>query len=127
VLLRGVLDDLPARGAERVEAYPKRGESLDELDLWNGPEELYRRAGFEVVVDGEPRALESGQVFTVEPGVYIPPDREGIDPRFSGIGVRVEDDVVVTSDGHENLTAAIPKDPDVLEALIAEGAAASDA
>jgi Xaa-Pro aminopeptidase len=78
-------------------------------------------------VDGEPRALESGQVFTVEPGVYIAPDREGIDPRFSGIGVRIEDDVVVTSDGHENLTAAIPKDPDVLEAFMAEGAAANDA
>jgi Xaa-Pro aminopeptidase len=41
--------------------------------------------------------------------------------RFRGIGVRIEDDVLITADGHENLTAAIPKDPDELEALVGEG------
>jgi Xaa-Pro aminopeptidase len=73
-------------------------------------------------VDGEPRVLEAGLVFTVEPGIYIAPHLEQVDPRFRGIGVRIEDDVVVTDGGHENLTAAIPKDPDVIEALMAESA-----
>jgi Xaa-Pro aminopeptidase len=74
-------------------------------------------------VDGEPRPLESGMVFTVEPGVYIAPDAEDADPRFRGIGVRIEDDIAIGPDGHENLTAAIPKEPDELEAMAREGAA----
>jgi Xaa-Pro aminopeptidase len=78
-------------------------------------------------VDGEPRKLESGLVFSVEPGVYVAPDAETADPGFRGIGVRIEDDVVLTAEGHENLTAAIPKDPDDLEALVREGAARAGA
>ena len=70
--------------------------------------------------DGEPRRLEPGQVFTVEPGLYVSKDDEKADPRFRGIGVRIEDDVVITEGGHENLTAAIPKAPDELEALVGE-------
>ena len=72
-------------------------------------------------VDGEHRALEAGMVFTVEPGLYIPADDEEADPGFRGIGVRIEDDVVLTSEGHENLTAAIPKAIDDVEALVAGG------
>jgi Xaa-Pro aminopeptidase len=70
---------------------------------------------------GEPRRLEPGMVFTVEPGLYVAPSREDVDPRFRGIGVRIEDDVVVTAEGCEVLTAAIPKAPEELEALVAEG------
>jgi Xaa-Pro aminopeptidase len=70
---------------------------------------------------GEPRRLEPGMVFTVEPGLYVSPALEDVDPRFRGIGVRIEDDVLVTSDGCEVLTAAIPKAPEELEALVAEG------
>jgi Xaa-Pro aminopeptidase len=71
--------------------------------------------------DGEHRTLEAGMVFTVEPGLYIPSDDEGVDPGFRGIGVRIEDDVVLTTEGHENLTAAIPKATDDVEALVAGG------
>jgi Xaa-Pro aminopeptidase len=74
-------------------------------------------------VDDEPRVLESGLVFTVEPGVYIAPDAETATPDFRGIGVRIEDDVLITVDGHENLTAAVPKDPDEVEAMVRAGAA----
>ncbi|HEY5657851.1 MAG TPA: M24 family metallopeptidase, partial [Myxococcota bacterium] len=74
-------------------------------------------------VDGQPRKLESGLVFTVEPGVYIAPDAENAAPDFRGIGVRIEDNVVITAESHENLTAAVPKQPDDLEALVREGAA----
>jgi Xaa-Pro aminopeptidase len=68
--------------------------------------------------DGEPRPLEPGMAFTVEPGIYVPMDAEGARAELRGIGVRIEDDVVVTEDGIENLSAAIPKQPDALEALI---------
>ena len=70
--------------------------------------------------DGEQRKLEPGMVFTVEPGLYIREDDEQADPRFRGIGVRIEDDVAITGDGHENLTGAIPKEPDDLEALVTD-------
>ena len=70
---------------------------------------------------GAPRPLEPGMVFTVEPGLYVAPSLEDVDPRWRGIGVRIEDDVVVTADGCEVLTAAIPKAPEELEALVAEG------
>jgi len=69
-------------------------------------------------VNGEARLLAAGMVFTVEPGLYIPADDERVPTRFRGIGVRIEDDVVMTEDGHENLTAAIPTHPDEVEALI---------
>jgi Xaa-Pro aminopeptidase len=69
----------------------------------------------------EPRRLEPGMVFTVEPGLYLAPGCEEVDPSFCGIGVRIEDDVLVTAEGCEILTAAIPKAPDEVEALVAEG------
>ncbi len=66
---------------------------------------------------GEPRVLEEGMVLTVEPGLYFRPGG-GDGERFRGIGVRIEDDVLVTADGRENLTAALPTDPDEIEALV---------
>jgi Xaa-Pro aminopeptidase len=57
-------------------------------------------------------------ILTVEPGVYVPAGREGQAARFSGIGVRIEDDLLVTSRGHENLTAALPTKADDVEALV---------
>ena len=72
-------------------------------------------------VDGKPRRLEPGMVFTVEPGLYVPAGDERAPAALRGIGVRIEDDVVVTEDGHENLCAAIPKRPDEVEALVRAG------
>jgi Xaa-Pro aminopeptidase len=62
-----------------------------------------------------PQILQPGQVLTVEPGLYIVPDTKPaedqpeIDPRWVGIGIRIEDDVLVTTTGHEVLTAGVPK------------------
>jgi Xaa-Pro aminopeptidase len=69
-------------------------------------------------VDGGPRPLEPGMVFTVEPGLYVPARDERAPAALRGIGVRIEDDVVVTDTGHENLTASVPKQPDDVEALV---------
>jgi Xaa-Pro aminopeptidase len=66
--------------------------------------------------DGKPRALEPGMVFTIEPGLYVTADDESAPAAFRGIGVRIEDDVAITDDGCENLTAAIPKHPADVEA-----------
>lgn len=72
-------------------------------------------------IDGEPRLLEPGMVLTVEPGCYVAPDSKGVPARWRGIGVRIEDDVVVTADGCEVLTDGVPREPEAIEALIAEG------
>ncbi len=63
------------------------------------------------------RILQPGMILTVEPGIYIAEDAEGVDDRYRGIGVRIEDDVLVTADGHEVLTKEIPKEVSDLEVL----------
>jgi len=65
------------------------------------------------------RVLEPGMALTIEPGIYIPAGVKGVPRRFDNIGIRIEDDVVVTRDGVEVLTAGAPKDPDAIEALMA--------
>jgi Xaa-Pro aminopeptidase len=69
-------------------------------------------------IDGNDRELEPGMVMTVEPGIYIAPDAKGVPARWRGIGVRIEDDVVVTRGEPEVITAGVPKDPDAIEALM---------
>jgi Xaa-Pro aminopeptidase len=70
-------------------------------------------------IDGEYRELEPGMVLTIEPGLYIDPAEKSVDRRFRGIGIRIEDDVVVTRNGPLVLSADVPKDPDRIEQLIA--------
>lgn len=64
------------------------------------------------------RPLAPGMVLTVEPGLYIPPDDKTAPAKYRGIGIRIEDDVLVTKEGNLNLTAAVPKDADEIEALM---------
>jgi Xaa-Pro aminopeptidase len=73
------------------------------------------------VVGGASRKLEPGMVLTVEPGLYVAEDEESVEPRWRGIGVRIEDDVLITAGGHEVLTAAVPKEPDEVERACAWG------
>ncbi|HVK62930.1 MAG TPA: aminopeptidase P N-terminal domain-containing protein [Polyangium sp.] len=65
--------------------------------------------------DGEARPLEPGMVLTIEPGIYVAPDDEKAPAEYRGIGIRIEDDILVTATGYENLTADIPKAPDEVE------------
>lgn len=72
-------------------------------------------------IDGQSRVLEPGMAFTVEPGLYIAPNEKSVDAKWRGIGIRIEDDVLVTRDGHRVLTAALPRGADAIEALMAGG------
>jgi Xaa-Pro aminopeptidase len=71
-------------------------------------------------VGGEWRVLEEGMVLTVEPGIYVAPENTDVDAKWRGIGIRIEDDVAVTKTACEVLTAAVPKEADEIEALMAE-------
>ena len=74
-------------------------------------------------IDGESRLLEPGMVFTLEPGLYIPSDDASVPAKWRGIGIRIEDDVLVTADGHRVLTAALERSADEVEDLMASAAA----
>jgi Xaa-Pro aminopeptidase len=71
-------------------------------------------------LDEAPRPLVPGMVFTVEPGLYVPTDADDVPAAFRGIGIRIEDDVLVTDRGVEVLSAAAPKQVVEVEALRAE-------
>jgi Xaa-Pro aminopeptidase len=70
-------------------------------------------------VGGEWRVLEPGMTLTVEPGLYIPAGSRGIAKKWWNIGIRIEDDVLVTRDGHEVLTGCVPKSVSEIETLMA--------
>jgi Xaa-Pro aminopeptidase len=70
-------------------------------------------------LEGKSRPLPVGVVITVEPGLYVAEDAEGAPDKYRGIGVRIEDDVLVTADGHRVLTSKVPKLIDEIEKLSA--------
>lgn len=70
-------------------------------------------------VGGEWRVLEPGMVMTVEPGIYVAPDNERVAKKWRGIGIRIEDDVVITKEGNDVLTKDVPKTVAEIEALMA--------
>lgn len=71
-------------------------------------------------IDGQWRVLEPGMVLTIEPGLYVAPDNEQVAKKWRGIGIRIEDDVLVTKDGCEVLSAGAPKTADEIETLMAQ-------
>ena len=66
------------------------------------------------------RLLQAGMVLTVEPGLYIPEDCKSVDKKWRGIGIRIEDDVLVTKNGYEILTHEVPKTITEIETLMEE-------
>jgi len=106
-LLQGDVDALIESGEYRRFYMHKTGHWLG-MDVHDVGE--YR-------VDGQPRLLECGMVLTVEPGLYIAPDYETVEARWRGIGIRIEDDVVVRQGGCEILTRNVPKTVEEIEAL----------
>ena len=71
------------------------------------------------------RPFAAGMVLTVEPGIYVPPDDKSAPSKYRGIGVRIEDDVLVTADGNVNLTASCPKQAEEIEDLMNAGRAST--
>ena len=70
-------------------------------------------------IDGQYRLLEPDMAFTIEPGLYIPPDASGVAAKWRGIGIRIEDDVIVTRQGMKLLSDQVPRDRHAIEALMA--------
>ena len=108
-LLRGNVSSLIRRGAYR-EFYMHRVGHWLGLDVHDVGD--YRPGGAW-------RQLEPGMVVTVEPGIYVPANNERVPRAWRGLGIRIEDDVLITEGGHEVLSADLPTEPDALEALMA--------
>ena len=108
-LLKGKLSRHLAEGSYRRYYRHKTGHWLG-LDVHDVGE--YRIAG-------ESRLLEPGMVFTIEPGLYVPPDDTSVAAKWRGIGVRSEDDLLVTRDGHRVLTGKLARSADEIEAWMA--------
>jgi Xaa-Pro aminopeptidase len=77
------------------------------------------KARREMYLDG---IVQPGMVFTIEPGLYFQQDDLTVPEEFRGIGVRIEDDILVTEDGAENLSVHIPRTPSEVEGWIARAA-----
>jgi Xaa-Pro aminopeptidase len=70
-------------------------------------------------IEGDSRLLEPGMVFTIEPGLYIAPGDTSVAAKWRGIGIRTEDDVLVTKDGARMITAKLARSADEIEAFMA--------
>ncbi len=70
-------------------------------------------------IEGQSRLLEPGMLFTIEPGLYIAPDDASVAAKWRGIGIRIEDDVLVTANGNRVLTDALERSADQVEELMA--------
>jgi len=110
-LLKGTLEKNLAEGHYKRFYRHKTGHWLG-LDVHDVGE--YR-------LDGESRLLEPGMVFTIEPGLYVSVDDKSVHEQWRGIGIRTEDDVLVTRDGHRVLTDGLARSADEIEAFMAGG------
>ncbi|WP_105213130.1 Xaa-Pro aminopeptidase [Pseudoalteromonas sp. T1lg22] len=108
-LLEGELDEL-------LESQAYRAFYMHGLGHWLG---LDVHDVGEYKQDEKDRPFEPGMVLTIEPGLYISEDAP-VAEQYRGIGIRIEDDVLVTENGHENLTASVPKEVAEIEALMQE-------
>jgi Xaa-Pro aminopeptidase len=108
-ILEGDIDELIAQGAHRDFYMHNAGHWLG-MDVHDVGD--YK-------IDNHWREYEPGMVLTVEPGIYISPDNTNVDKKWRGIAVRIEDNVLVTKTGCENLTSGVPSARDEIELLMA--------
>jgi len=107
-ILQGSMEELHAAGAFKDFYMHKIGHWLG-IDVHD--------AG-DYMEDGDYMKFKPGMVTTVEPGIYISSSSD-VEDKWKGIGIRIEDDILVTAEGNENLTAFVPSDPKEIEALMA--------
>ncbi len=108
-ILKGNIDQLVDEEAYKTYYMHKTGHWLG-LDVHDVGDYL---------IDKEPRILEEGMVLTVEPGLYFAPKTKGLDKKWWGIGIRIEDDVLVTKKGHDVLSKSAIKEVNQIEKLMA--------
>lgn len=116
ILVRGLLElgILEGESEEILEKHSYRRFYMHRTSHWLGMD-VHDVGAYR---DGDhSRSLETGMVLTVEPGIYIPAACNEVEACYRGIGIRIEDDVLVTSGGCEVLTASVPKDPVELEKI----------
>lgn len=119
MLVRGLLDlgILADVGEEEaVEAGAVRPFYMHQTSHWLGLD--VHDAGGYTEPGGEPLLLAAGMVLTVEPGLYLSAELEGVPEIYRGMGIRIEDTVLVTEDGHEILTRGVPVAPEEVEGLV---------
>ncbi|AXK72611.1 M24 family metallopeptidase [Lysobacter sp. TY2-98] len=109
-LLRGKLEKIIADGSYKRFYRHKTGHWLG-LDVHDVGD--YR-------VDGQSRVLEAGMVFTIEPGLYVDADDPTVDAKWRGIGIRIEDDVLITKAAPRVLTDGLARSADEIEAFMAD-------
>jgi Xaa-Pro aminopeptidase len=107
-ILTGLLDDLHAKGSFK-EFY------MHKIGHWLGID--VHDAG-DYMEDDQFMQFKPGMVTTIEPGIYIP-SSANVEDKWKGIGIRIEDDILVTPEGNKNLTEFVPADPKEIEALMA--------
>ncbi|MFT2090242.1 Xaa-Pro aminopeptidase [Paraglaciecola sp. 2405UD69-4] len=119
VITQGLIDLGILKGelAENIEQQTYREYYMHGLSHWLGLD--VHDVGHHKV-DGQDRALKPGMVLTVEPGIYIAPDAK-VDRKWQGIGIRIEDNLLITENGYENLTQAAPKTIAEIEDIMANG------
>jgi len=108
-ILNGDVDELIAQGAYR-DFY------MHNVSHWLGMD-VHDVGDYKI--DNRWRVYEPGMVLTVEPGIYIAPNNGNVDEKWRGIGVRIEDDLLVTKNGYEILTDAVPRERQQIEQLMA--------
>jgi Xaa-Pro aminopeptidase len=116
VITQGLLDLHILKGelADNIEQQSYREFYMHGLSHWLGLD-VHDVGHYKI--DGQDRPLKPGMVLTVEPGIYIAPDAD-VANKWCGIGIRIEDNLLITQSGHENLTIAAPKTISDIEALM---------
>ena len=107
-ILTGAVEDLVAEESYRPYFMHRTGHWLG-MDVHDVGE--YK-------IDGEWRVLESGMVTTVEPGLYLSRNIQGLDSKWWDIGIRIEDDVLVTNNGNDVISSRVPKEVSEIESLM---------
>jgi len=116
VITQGLIDLNILKGelADNIEQQTYRKFYMHGLSHWLGLD-VHDVGNYKI--DGQDRPLTPGMMLTVEPGIYIAPDAD-VESKWRGIGIRIEDNLLITQSGHENLTLAAPKTISDIETLI---------
>ena len=123
VITRGLLDlgILKGRASKLIRDEAYRPYYMHKTGHWLGMD-VHDVGDYKLA--GEWRSFERGMVTTVEPGLYLSPNIKGLAKRWRNIGIRIEDDILVTKTGHEVLSANAPKHIDDIESLMHQDRAA---